>query len=328
MTGLPPFYDADINEVYRKSLSESSQVPISLSPAAQDTLAKLLTRKPEQRLGAKGVSEIKAHAFFNDIDWERLAKQEYTPPFKPKHSIMSFAEERPRSLADFWNEQLFFSNSFPHGPPDPNRVISYSTGLCPRKLTKNELLQQQFNRRVRVTSGKESHETSLEDLDLVHKSDKEPATPNKVYFKSLPTEDDIYASSSDDSRSIHAKTFIEDNDGWEIVENEGWKLVWDSADQAFYFHNHFTSAKERITASRYRYRYTRNSPPTAHQLTGDSQHNLVLSKPPTQGDKHDALEAILKAGHKHLVPQLLQEHGMDVNIYLFFPRGNSIVSCC
>lgn len=115
----------------------------------------------------------------------------------------------------------FFFNSFPHGPPDPNRVISYSTGLCPRKLTKNELLQQQFNRRVRVTSGKESHETSLEDLDLVHKSDKEPATPNKVYFKSLPTEDNIYASSSDDSRSIHAKTFIEDNDGWEIVENEG-----------------------------------------------------------------------------------------------------------
>lgn len=99
--GLPPFYDTGVNEVCRKILSQSLQLPESLSPAAKDILAKLLTREPDQRLGAKGVSEIKAHPFFNDIDWEMLAQREYMPPIKPKHPIMLFQEERSRSIVDF-----------------------------------------------------------------------------------------------------------------------------------------------------------------------------------------------------------------------------------
>lgn len=84
---------------------------------------------------------------------------------------------------------------------------------------------------------------------MAQNSDNIVGTPNKYCFKSLPTEEEFYASISDASPSVHPQTSIKDDDGWEVVENEEWELVWDRADQAFHFYNHFTHAKEKITAS-------------------------------------------------------------------------------
>lgn len=85
LTGLPPFYDENTNEMYRKILSEPLHFPSVeiVPPAAKDLLIRLLERKPELRLGANGASEIKAHAFFNSIDWRKLLQRKYEPTFKP-----------------------------------------------------------------------------------------------------------------------------------------------------------------------------------------------------------------------------------------------------
>jgi serum/glucocorticoid-regulated kinase 2 len=71
--------------MYRKILSEPLHFPGSdiVPPAAKDLLTKLLNRKPEQRLGANGASEIKAHPFFHSIDWRKLLQRKYEPTFKP-----------------------------------------------------------------------------------------------------------------------------------------------------------------------------------------------------------------------------------------------------
>lgn len=39
--------------------------------------------------GPTKANEIKAHPFFNSIDWEKLAKRQIQPPFKPnvQHSL-------------------------------------------------------------------------------------------------------------------------------------------------------------------------------------------------------------------------------------------------
>ncbi|KAI1334425.1 Pkinase-domain-containing protein [Xylariaceae sp. FL0016] len=85
LTGLPPFYDENTNEMYRKILSEPLHFPGAdvVPPAAKDLLSKLLNRKPEERLGAAGSAEIKAHPFFHAIDWRKLLQRKYEPTFKP-----------------------------------------------------------------------------------------------------------------------------------------------------------------------------------------------------------------------------------------------------
>jgi serum/glucocorticoid-regulated kinase 2 len=85
LTGLPPYYDENTNEMYRKILQEPLHFPSSdiVPNSARDLLEKLLDRRPDRRLGAKGASEIKAHPFFHQIDWRKLLQRKYEPSFKP-----------------------------------------------------------------------------------------------------------------------------------------------------------------------------------------------------------------------------------------------------
>ncbi|KAI4601042.1 Serine/threonine-protein kinase [Pestalotiopsis sp. IQ-011] len=85
LTGLPPFYDENTNEMYRKILGEPLHFPGPevVPPAAKDLLTKLLNRDPAVRLGAGGSAEIKAHPFFHAIDWRKLLQRKYEPTFKP-----------------------------------------------------------------------------------------------------------------------------------------------------------------------------------------------------------------------------------------------------
>lgn len=61
LTGLPPFYDENTNEMYRKILSEPLNFPGPeiVPPAARDLLSKLLDRDATRRLGTNGAAEIK-----------------------------------------------------------------------------------------------------------------------------------------------------------------------------------------------------------------------------------------------------------------------------
>ncbi|KAJ3278181.1 hypothetical protein HK104_002579, partial [Borealophlyctis nickersoniae] len=83
LTGLPPFYDENTNEMYKKILTEELRVPDHVSPTATDLVQKLLNRDPASRLGANGADEIKRHPFFATIHWGRLMARKYTPPFRP-----------------------------------------------------------------------------------------------------------------------------------------------------------------------------------------------------------------------------------------------------
>ncbi|KAL3899141.1 MAG: hypothetical protein SGCHY_002257 [Lobulomycetales sp.] len=84
LTGLPPFYDENTNDMYKKILSEPLVIPDEISQASRDLLTKLLDRNPEKRLGANGAEEIKKHPFFADIQWNKLMAKKYVPPFKPE----------------------------------------------------------------------------------------------------------------------------------------------------------------------------------------------------------------------------------------------------
>src|SRR5436305_9047786 len=85
LTGLPPFYDENTNEMYRKILQDPLHFPgLDIVPAAaKDLLTKLLDRNGERRFVANGAAEIKAHHLFANIDWRKLLQRKYEPSFKP-----------------------------------------------------------------------------------------------------------------------------------------------------------------------------------------------------------------------------------------------------
>lgn len=102
LTGLPPFYDENTNEMYRKILQEPLHFPGPeiVPAAAKDLLTKLLDRNPERRLGASGASEIKAHHFFANIDWRKLLQRKYEPSFKPS-VVCNYLWGKRSLFADF-----------------------------------------------------------------------------------------------------------------------------------------------------------------------------------------------------------------------------------
>ncbi|XP_038613110.1 ribosomal protein S6 kinase alpha-3 isoform X3 [Tachyglossus aculeatus] len=85
LTGTLPFQGKDRKETMTMILKAKLGMPQFLSPEAQSLLRMLFKRNPANRLGAgpDGVEEIKRHAFFSTIDWNKLYRREILPPFKP-----------------------------------------------------------------------------------------------------------------------------------------------------------------------------------------------------------------------------------------------------
>jgi len=78
----------------RRSMEENAQKegilklnieypPDKISPLCKDLLQKLFVVDPVKRLGANGAHEIKAHPYFESIDWNKLQALEVAPPFIP-----------------------------------------------------------------------------------------------------------------------------------------------------------------------------------------------------------------------------------------------------
>lgn len=116
LTSLPPFYDEDVPTMYKKILEDPLIFPGDMDSVTKDLIGKLLVRDPTQRLGYHGVSEIKSHQFFKDIDWEKLNSKGYIPPYKPqvKNSMdisnisAEFTDERPMDsvVDDYLSESV------------------------------------------------------------------------------------------------------------------------------------------------------------------------------------------------------------------------------
>jgi len=85
-TGLPPFYSENTNIMYKKILHNKLVFPPNYSELGQSLVRGLLERDPKRRLGGGPLDavEIQRHPFFADIDWEKLKRKQYKPPFKPK----------------------------------------------------------------------------------------------------------------------------------------------------------------------------------------------------------------------------------------------------
>lgn len=103
LTGASPFtVEGERNtqqEISRRILKTSPPIPDSLGKDVADFICKLLVKDPRKRLGGgeEDAKELKRHAFFKNLDWNKLARKEIPAPFKPviknELDVSNFSEE-------------------------------------------------------------------------------------------------------------------------------------------------------------------------------------------------------------------------------------------
>ena len=59
-------------------------IPDKVGKTARDLIEKLFVSNPKKRLGYKSADEVKNHPFFQGIDFDKVLRKEYKPPFVPK----------------------------------------------------------------------------------------------------------------------------------------------------------------------------------------------------------------------------------------------------
>lgn len=105
LVGYPPFFSDDPSITCQKILHWRKTLNIppeaNLSPPANDILKRLLC-DADNRLGANGVTEIKAHPFFKGVDWERIRNEQ--APYIPELS----SDEDCRRFDKFDEEEPFY----------------------------------------------------------------------------------------------------------------------------------------------------------------------------------------------------------------------------
>mmetsp|Transcript_19492 Transcript_19492/g.18822 ORF Transcript_19492/g.18822 Transcript_19492/m.18822 type:complete len:443 (+) Transcript_19492:190-1518(+) len=109
LTGLPPYYDTNVQRMYHKILHEPLRFPkgerLQLSESAKDLLRGMLERKVSDRLGCgpTGALEMKKAPFFGPLDLNRVMARNYKPEFAPPAST---SETDVRNFdTEFTNEQ-------------------------------------------------------------------------------------------------------------------------------------------------------------------------------------------------------------------------------
>eukprot|EP00398_MALV-I-01_sp_L67-1_P001061 gene1061-498_t len=85
-TGLPPYYTRNRWQMCDRIRKATLVIPSYVSIEAHDLMRRLLLKDPTHRLGAGpgDVEDIKSHIFYRELDWEKVYRRQYPPPFTPK----------------------------------------------------------------------------------------------------------------------------------------------------------------------------------------------------------------------------------------------------
>lgn len=76
-----PFWSDDPATMYALIVGNKTvAMPPSLGREAKDLLMKLLTRDPAKRISGE---EMVRHPFYAGIDWDKVIRMEYIPPYVP-----------------------------------------------------------------------------------------------------------------------------------------------------------------------------------------------------------------------------------------------------
>eukprot|EP01017_Pseudomicrothorax_dubius_P028938 TRINITY_DN3482_c0_g1_i9.p2 TRINITY_DN3482_c0_g1~~TRINITY_DN3482_c0_g1_i9.p2 ORF type:complete len:239 (+),score=59.83 TRINITY_DN3482_c0_g1_i9:65-781(+) len=113
VTGLPPFYTSNREELFRRIRNDPLPIPKYFSEALKSLLDGLFQKDPEKRLGSgrDGANNIRKHPWFSTIDWDALYRKEIKPPFIPKlkneMDLSNFDPEFTETPLDSYKDNSF-----------------------------------------------------------------------------------------------------------------------------------------------------------------------------------------------------------------------------
>jgi len=120
LTGLPPHFSENRDEMYKRIIHNQVDYPRYLSPMARSMLKALLVKNPDQRLGIHfGVKEIKDHPFCRDIDWDAVLEKRTIPPIRPSLRYSNFDPEYTSMPVRFTFEEDLIRNQHQRRKSDP-----------------------------------------------------------------------------------------------------------------------------------------------------------------------------------------------------------------
>lgn len=98
--GFPPFYGKNPFMVYRKILNCKLQLDEAVPKHTTSLITKLLTVERTARLGCGSFEEVRAHSFFQGVDWQSAFQRLMVPPMLP-----AVASEADTSNFDFYPDE-------------------------------------------------------------------------------------------------------------------------------------------------------------------------------------------------------------------------------
>ncbi|KAF7118804.1 hypothetical protein CNMCM5793_008429 [Aspergillus hiratsukae] len=86
LVGQPPFWDQNPMRIYEQIVEGRLRFPPTMSPAAQNIISCLCKTNPSERLGhiSGGSARVKAHPFFENINWDDLFNRRMKGPIIPR----------------------------------------------------------------------------------------------------------------------------------------------------------------------------------------------------------------------------------------------------
>ena len=155
--GWSPFYAEDTQQMYKNIAFGKVRFPRdALSTEGRNFVKGLLNRNPKHRLGANGdAAELKAHPFFNDVDWVALSQKQVIPPFKPKL----------QSDLDTSNFDPEFTNALETQNSLNDRAAALANGLMPAGTPLSPGMQANFKGFTFVNESSIDHHVHHEPSD-------------------------------------------------------------------------------------------------------------------------------------------------------------------
>ncbi len=129
LAGYPPFYDDNPMGIYKKIVEGYYELPVVIKPTARELIQLFLRADCQTRLGCTkvscgsindvkgGITEVKAHRWFQGVDWQAVLSRRIPSPWRPNvknevdtHYFDKYPEVEEKSLSICDEEELLFAD--------------------------------------------------------------------------------------------------------------------------------------------------------------------------------------------------------------------------